>query len=197
MESSSPEHGSRPSAVAALLERTRARLLHRIELLIGPGARRVAEAEDFLGQVTARVLEGRVACDPRDENGFLRLATRIARNLIVEQVRRPRVRRFDSVGSAIVQAQRANSTLGSPPRRAVTEEERIFLLDALEALDDDHRVVIEQRDFESRSFREIGEAMGRSESAAQQLHARAMLKLTLALAGLTRSNGRPEHDGQH
>ena len=178
-----PEEPTAPTtAEAALFERCRARLLHRIELMLGPKSRRVGTSEDFLQATWIRILQTQRV--PTDELHCLRLATRVARNLIVDQARRHHAQRFDSLGSAIVHGFGAASSVASPLRRVLRDENRELVLEAIESLGEAHRIVIELRDFEEQSFAEIGSQMQSSENAAQLLHARAMIKLGAALRRL-------------
>ena len=117
-----------------------------------------------------------------DEAHFLALASRIARNLIVDRVRRPRVKRFESFTANLSAGQLADSDR-TPSQAAEGVEAIERMLEALESLSEDHQKVIELRHFEDLPFKAIGEQMGRTESAVQVLHARAVTKLGLALSG--------------
>ena len=58
------------------------------------------------------------------------------------------------------------------------------MVEAIEQLKPDDRTVIELRHFENMTFAAIGEQMDRSESAAQILHSRALVRLGIALRKL-------------
>lgn len=176
---SAPEQPSARAAAEQLLLACQERLLVRIRWMMGESPRRIAESRDFLGDVQARILAEVATLRWRDADHFLALATRIARNLIVDQVRRPRVRRFESFTQGFTFQEADDAT--SPFDAAAEDEELNRLFTALEDLDPDHQRVIELRSFEGLSFREVGASMDRSEAAAQMLHARAVLRLGRAL----------------
>ena len=176
-----PESGENPARerVEQLLLSCQDRLLARIRWMMGDQARRLAESEDFLGEVMARILTEADSLRWRDADHFLALATRIARNLIVDRVRRPRVQRFDSFSQSLCSGNIADGP--SPSQAAGAGEDIERILTMLDSLSPDHQRVIELRDFEGLAFREIGEQMERTESAVQLLHARAMIQLGRAL----------------
>jgi RNA polymerase sigma-70 factor (ECF subfamily) len=65
----------------------------------------------------------------------------------------------------------------SPAQRAIAEEESQQVNQALGRLSEEHRRVIELRNWELRSFEEIGTILGRSEDAARKLWSRAVQRL--------------------
>ncbi len=170
----------RHDRVGQLLAQCQDRLLARIRWMMGAQARRLAESQDFLGEVTARILAKADSLHWHDADHFLALASRIARNLIVDQVRRPRVRRFESFTQSLAARDVAD---GETPSRVAAEGENIEnVLAALERLSADDQRVIELRDFEDLPFKTIGERTGRTVAAAQIQHARAIIKLGRALS---------------
>ena len=70
----------------------RDRLLSRIRLLMGPGARRQAESGDFLGDVLVATLRARPDLEPKPSEELLRWMTAVARNRIRVDVRKKRER---------------------------------------------------------------------------------------------------------
>jgi RNA polymerase sigma-70 factor (ECF subfamily) len=70
----------------------------------------------------------------------------------------------------------ATSSTG-PDERAVERERAARLMMALQRLREDHRRVIELRNLQDLSFREVAERMERSEDAVRQLWVRAIDKL--------------------
>jgi RNA polymerase sigma-70 factor (ECF subfamily) len=77
--------------------------------------------------------------------------------------------------------------LPSPIRQALSQaivtEESERLERALESLPEAQREIIVLRMLEERSFREIGERIGKTEDACRMAFARAMTALTLHMAG--------------
>ncbi len=160
-----------------VLGRYRDRLLLRIRLMMGARARDVAESGDFLQEVFVRVLEQFDRFELRDERSFLRWITMIARNNIRTELRRDREVALESLVSASQHASARAALENAPPSQIVRLEEISLLVDALAELEDDHRRVVEMRNFEQLSFAEVGKQLGRTENAAQLLHARVLLSL--------------------
>jgi RNA polymerase sigma-70 factor (ECF subfamily) len=65
----------------------------------------------------------------------------------------------------------------SPSAQAAAGEQQAALARAMACLPDDYRRVVELRNWERKSFEEIGVALGRSAEAARKLWARAIEKL--------------------
>ncbi|MCA8953674.1 MAG: hypothetical protein KDE27_29445, partial [Planctomycetes bacterium] len=89
----------------AMLARCQDRLQRRIRWMMGEKARGAGDTDDFLGEVTVRILDQCESLTWRDEAHFLALATRIARHLVIDRVRRPRLRRFESLTASLVAEQ--------------------------------------------------------------------------------------------
>jgi RNA polymerase sigma-70 factor, ECF subfamily len=84
----------------------------------------------------------------------------------------------------------------SPGSQLVAVEEAVRLRAALERLPENYRRVIQLRNWEERSFVEIGERLERSDEAARKLWARAIDRLRGELLGGSdhcpgACNGRP------
>lgn len=69
----------------------------------------------------------------------------------------------------------------TPGTHAVVNEEARLLNTAMQRLSDEHRQVIELRNWQQLTFGEIGKQMNRSEDAARKLWARAVVQLQEAL----------------
>lgn len=159
-------------ALAQVITRYQARLLARIRLMMGPIARECLESGDVLQDVFAEALRGLRAGDLRDEKVFLRWVTAVARNHIVDEVRRHREHSFEALSSELV-------AVGAPSVAAqlTLEEARQELAEALEELDPIRQRVIELRRLEGWSWQRVAEELGRSEEAARKLYHRALLEL--------------------
>lgn len=162
---------------ADLLLRLQPRLQARIRWMMGEQARSLGDSGDVMGELNTKILAGIAALHWRDEEHFLALATRIARNLIVDSVRSPRLRRFESLTASLTAADIEDQNGDPASVMAARGEQIATVCTALEALSEPHRRVIELRDLEGLSFREVGAVLDRSENAAQILHARALLAL--------------------
>lgn len=69
----------------------------------------------------------------------------------------------------------------TPRTFALQNEEEHRIQAALNSLDEEHRQVIELRNWEKLSFRDIGQRMNRSENAANKLWYRALIALRKAM----------------
>ena len=177
-----------PAPLFCVLDRYQERLLARIRWMLGPRARRVAESGDFLHEVFVEIADGLDGFEPRDEKSFLRWATAIARNNIRSHASEKRMRSFESFASATIEHTLPEKSAVEPLALLAIAESAALLLEGLESLSPDHRRVIELRHFEGRSFSAISKELGRSENAAQLLHARALLSLGGTLSASGRRN---------
>jgi RNA polymerase sigma-70 factor (ECF subfamily) len=71
----------------------------------------------------------------------------------------------------------------SPPEHVISAEEYLRMQQALGQLTVEHRRVIEMRNFERKSFGEIGECMERTDDAARKLWSRAVDRLGRLMEG--------------
>tara|TARA_R110002072_G_scaffold302499_1_gene485940 strand:+ start:116763 stop:117218 length:456 start_codon:yes stop_codon:yes gene_type:complete len=149
--------------------------------MMGPKARDAAESIDFLQNVFLVALKNLDQLRELDDAAKLRWLTATARNRIRQSARKEREQAIDSLTASLSKLHPATSSADAPPRVAGTLEQVDRLVDVLELLSDDHQKVIELRDFEGLSFHEIGERLGRTHSAVQMLHARALLALAKGL----------------
>jgi RNA polymerase sigma-70 factor (ECF subfamily) len=148
-----------------------ARLLARIRLMMGPEARCSLESGDVLQEVFADAIRGLRAGDLRDERAFLRWVTAIARNHIVDEVRKRREESLEALSSELA---------GREPSAAAcvsTDEARQRLVEALEELDPVRQRVVELRSLDGLSWASIAIELGRSEEAARKLYNRALIEL--------------------
>ncbi|MCB9889765.1 MAG: sigma-70 family RNA polymerase sigma factor [Planctomycetes bacterium] len=187
MSSSIPEPSPQDLTPAKLLCDCYPQLLARVRWMMGVSARRLADSGDFLGELTTRILEQADRLRIADPKHFLRLATRMARNLIADTTRRRQPARFASMTSTMVVEQRLAATDPSPSHHAAEDEAAEQLLDALESLAPDDIAVIELRDLQGLPYKEVARELGRSENATQVLHRRAVERLGRRLRG----GGRP------
>lgn len=169
--------GGDTSCRAVLVERYGEVLLNRIRLMLGPEARRLAQSGDFLQTVFVELLVGLERAELRDEGAFLRWAVQIARNNIRDSVRRSREQLFSEFAHSTVVANFVDDRAVGPPSAAFGREAVDRLVEALERLALEQQTVIELRDFEQLSFKEVARRMERTENAVQLLHTRAKLKL--------------------
>ena len=145
---------------------------------MGPDARRHAETTDFAQEMMVEMLRALPTFELRDEAAFWTWLVTIARNRIGQVVRRHREHRFLGLVTSIAEG---SGGVGDPLARAAREDDLQAMAQALEAMPDDRRRVIELRDLDGQSYREIGATLGRTENAVQILHARALAELARRL----------------
>ncbi len=176
-----PPSSSDRDALGRLFDRCWPRLLGRIRLMMGDAQRHAADSGDVLGSLSVRILEKLARFEVGTEADLMRLATVIARSLIIDEYRRPRVARFESVTACLVRGEALEGNTPTPSHEAARAEEVERMFAALEALAPEQRDTIQWRDFDGLPFAEIGRRLGRSENAVQLLHKRALRRLGAAL----------------
>jgi RNA polymerase sigma-70 factor (ECF subfamily) len=165
-------------ALARVVAIYQARLLARIRVMMGPDARSAFESGDVLQNVFSDAIRGIRAGDLRDENAFLRWVTTIARNYIVDEVRRRREQSLEALsGELVLVADEA-----SVHARLSAEEGVQRLVEALAELDPVRQRVVELRALEGWSWARVAAELGRSEEAVRKLYNRALIELGERLA---------------
>ncbi|MEM7200965.1 MAG: sigma-70 family RNA polymerase sigma factor [Planctomycetota bacterium] len=170
--------GGDADSLDELLRRFREPLLRRLRLMLGPQARRQAESVDFMQQVFTTAVEHQSDLEGLDDAALLRWLTATARNRVRASVRGRWAAGFETLSISLGGVAPPESPSNATPSGAAAQREGVeHLLESLEGLAEEHRRVIELRDFEGLPFAEVGAAMDRGENAARMLHARAMVKL--------------------
>lgn len=166
-----PDERDPPTTPQGAVARYEKRLLARIRKMMGPEAREGAESGDVLQSVYADALaglsEGKVAGDK-----LLPWMTEVARNKIIDEVRRRRDRPM-----TLSWADVAVTTPASPALGLTEAEIERGLREALAGLDPERRRVVVLRCEEGCSWLEVARQSGRSEEAARKLYHRALLEL--------------------
>jgi len=158
------------------LPRLQRRLLARIRRMMGPEAREQLESGDVLQSVNAELLAAPEAGQVGDE-ALLPWMTQVARNKIVDEVRRRRERPESRLGGEPDARSQA-----SPATRMTDVELLRALGEALACLEPERRRTVLLRIEEDLSFVAIGTALGRTEEAARKLYHRALVDLGQHLA---------------
>ncbi len=159
-------------ALDQAVARYQARLLARIRLMMGPAARECLESGDVLQHVFAEALRDLRDRGLRDEKLFLRWVTAVARNHIVDEVRRRREDSLEELSGELIAAGAA-----SVAAQLTVEERSQRLVEALEELEPARQRVVELRSLEGWSWQRIARELGRSEEASRKLYNRALLEL--------------------
>ena len=134
------------------------------------------EAEEVVTDTFIRVL--RFAAEVRGEGTFESWLLRIARNLCLDRLRRPRLLTLPL--ETLSESARLLTPVDEMDRTAL----RYAVEQALDQIPEEYRVALILRDVQGLSAREAAEAVGKGETAFRSLHQRARRALRDALRGL-------------
>lgn len=165
-------------ALARVVALYQDRLLARIRVMMGPDARGCVESGDVLQDVFSEAIRGLRAGDLRDERAFLRWVTAIARNHIVDEVRRRREQSLEVLSGELALV--ADEASVPAHLSALEVVERV--VEAMEELEPGRQRVVELRALEGWSWAQIAAELGRSEEAVRKLYHRALIELGERLA---------------
>jgi RNA polymerase sigma-70 factor (ECF subfamily) len=175
-----------PGAFEVLLRRHRAPLFTFLLRMLGDREK----AEDLAQETFLRIVKGAQAWEQRSR--FQTWLFTIARNLCVDQSRRDRFRRTDSLDAQVPdgEAPLGESVAGpgiDPGRGAESARLRPLLQKALSSLPPEQREVFVLREQAGLPFRDIAEAVGVNENTVKSRMRYALLALrkALAAAGVT------------
>jgi RNA polymerase sigma factor (sigma-70 family) len=170
-------------ALDQLLQRYLPNLRAFVHARLGAHLRQHESSLDVMQSVCRELLSARDGFDFRGEAHFRAWLFTAALNKVRERHRRLHSERRDVAREqpATAGAPLSAATLSTPSQDAIGNETAAAVHDALGELDEEHREVIALARFAGLPHRVIGEVMGRSEDAARQLLARALLQLARGL----------------
>lgn len=179
--------GEKP-AFETLLRRHRAPLFTFVLRTLGPHER--ARAEDVVQDTFVRVIKG--AADWQQKARFTTWLFTIARNLCLDQMRRDKHRKADSLDapetdeSSRSLSETMNGTEAGPERQAAAAQLRPALEQALAKLPPDQREVFVLREYSGLPFKEIAELQGIGENTvkSRMRYALESLRRTLSELGI-------------
>lgn len=183
-------HGGDPNALAALVERHLPWLRRHVERRLGDFLRRHADADDYLQDAVADFLRDAPRFQVRDEAQFRALLARVVENTLRDRNDWFRARRRDlgrnaPLASDSVLALDPTLSAGTTPSGAAQRSEvRQWVRLGLELMDAEDRKVILARDYDDRSFVEIGAELGMSPNAVRMRWTRAVARLAALLKEL-------------
>lgn len=184
-------HRGDDQALAALVELHLPWLREHVQRRLGPFLRRHGEAEDYLQDAVLDFLRDAPRFQVRDGAQLRGLLARVVENTLRDKNDWFRARRRNlGVGDAAlpegsVLDLRSGLVLTSTPSRGADREEgRAWVRLALELLDAEDRKVIIGRDYEQRSFQDIGNELGLSAGAARMRWNRAVARLAQTMLEL-------------
>ena len=169
-------------ALSLLFEESRGALRRRIGRRLAPAVRRRVSESDILQEaylVASRKLEG---FEFRGNGSFAAWLMQIAENAALTAARHHAGAAKRNALAEVSRDHRAQTDLNagaapSPSRRAMGEELRERLRQAMQTLSPDHRAVIEMLQHRRLTLAETAELTGRSVNAVKKLHARALAEL--------------------
>ncbi len=183
----SASHGD-PRAIDSLLHQHLPRLRAFVRLRMGPELRAKESASDLVQSACREVLSRLDKYSHRSESGFrgwlFTMALRKVRNRVefYHADRRDVGRELPGeVGDDPASLAEAFSDIDTPSAIIACKERVAQLEAAFDDLSDEHREVITLARIVGLSHKEVGEAMGRSETASRMLLYRALAELGSAL----------------
>lgn len=152
-------------------------LLQAARARLGPALRARLDSVDVAQSVWLAVHRDLARFERRGKGSFRRWLFAIVENEIRAQAAYHGAAKRDVRRDAAYETGMAPSPSPTPSRALMAEEAKEKLEQALDALPEDQREVIVQRHYLQMSWREVGEAMNRSEAAAKMLFQRAIQRL--------------------
>ena len=176
-------HGGDDQALAELVELHLPWLREHVQRRLGPFLRRHGEAEDYLQDAVLDFLRDAPRFQVRDGAQLRGLLARVVENTLRDKNDWFRAKRRDLARSATVPSDSvlaldpALQRSTTPSRDATRNEIRDWVRLGLELLEAEERKVILAREYEDRSFVEIGAELGMTANAARMRWVRAVARL--------------------
>ncbi|MBL8735623.1 MAG: sigma-70 family RNA polymerase sigma factor [Planctomycetes bacterium] len=192
-------HRGDDQALAALVELHLPWLREHVQRRLGPFLRRHGEAEDYLQDAVLDFLRDAPRFQVRDGAQLRGLLARVVENTLRDKNDWFRAKRRDLARSATVPSDSvlaldpALQRSTTPSRDATRNEIRDWVRLGLELLEAEERKVILAREYEDRSFVEIGAELGMTANAARMRWVRAVARLAEVMQQL--KNGTLPDDG--
>lgn len=168
-----------PEALDDLLRRYQDRVRRVVRVRLGSELRGDLDSMDLVQDTMAMAHRDLSKLRAETHAGLMRWFASLAENRIRDASKRLRALKRDRshrpIGEPGEPDPQADDTL--PEDRAARREAREIVDECLAELPEDQREVILQRDYLAADWDEIGQVLGRSVPAAQQLHRRAWVSL--------------------
>lgn len=183
-------HSGDSDALATLVELHLPWLRNHVTERLGPFLRRHGDAEDYLQDAMLSFLRNAPRFQVRDAAQFRALLARVTENSLRDRndwfrAKRRDLARNDSLPTDSVLAldpQLAASA--TPSRHAAADEARDWVRLALELLNPEDRRILVAREYDDRSFVEIGQELGMTASAVRMRWVRAVARLAAIMNDL-------------
>jgi len=194
-------HAGDPAALPALVEAHLPWLRQHVERRLGAFLRQREDPEDYLQTAVLEFLRDGPRFIVRDATQFRALLARVVENTLRDRVDWYRAKRRDLAKHAplpsesVLPLDPALATSATPSRAAAAGEMREWVRLALELLDDDDKRLVVAREFDQRSFVDLGVEMGMTENAVRMRWVRAVARLADTMRALRRGDV-PERFGE-
>ena len=166
----------------------------QVEARLGPFLRAQAEPMDYLHDIMLAFLRDAPKFQVRDGTHLRSLLIRIAEHALRDKndwfraKRRDLARRVAVPSDSVLDLDSKLHVSSTPSRHAARNETREWIRLALELLDGADRKVLIEREYEQRSFEEIGRELNLSANAARMRWTRALARLTEVMQSLRAGN---------
>ncbi len=191
-------HAGDAEALAELVQRQLPWLLDHVERRLGGLLRERGEAADYLHDALLDFLRDGPRFLVQDERQLRSLLARVVENTLRDKNDWFRAKRRDLARTAplpdggVLDLPSGIVVSSTPSRQAGREETRAWVRLALELLDPEDRKIIVARDYEDRSFVEIGAEIGMTADAVRMRWNRAVGRLALLLRRLRSGDTLPQ-----
>ena len=183
-------HGGDATALAELVRGQLPWLREHLDRRLGPMLRNRGEVDDYLHDALLDFLRDGPRFVVQDERQLRNLLARVIENTLRDKNDWFRAKRRDLARQAplpegsVLDLPSGMVASSTPSRRADRDETRAWVRLALELLDPEERKVIVARDYEDRSFVEIGAEIGMTPDAVRMRWNRAVGRLAQVLRQL-------------
>jgi len=183
-------HGGDEPALAALVAMHLPWLRAHVEKRLGPFLRQQGESSDYLHDAVLDFLRNAPRFPVRDAEQFRGLLARVTENTLRDRNDWFRARRRDLArnaslpGDSVLSLDPGLLQSSTPSRAAARTEVRDWVRLGLELLDAEDRRILVAREYDNRSFVEIGEDLGMTANAARMRWTRAVARLADVLRSL-------------
>lgn len=176
------KQGDRAS-LSSLIRQYEEPLLGRVRKMMGTKLRQLDDSRDVLQDLFLDILKDYDPEKIRTEEEFLRWAAVVVRNNIHDAGRRARARGMERLTSSILGRGLPDRAARDPGSATIQRDEQSSVESALRELPEHYRRVIELRDIEQLSYKEVARELGdSSESAARKLYVKALARLTTVVS---------------
>jgi RNA polymerase sigma factor (sigma-70 family) len=183
-------HAGDPAALPALVEFHLPWLRDYLQHRVGPFLRQREDPEDFLQTAVLEFLRDGPRFQVRDGAQLRGLLARVVENTLRDRVDWYRAKRRDLGRQAplpsesVLPLDPALATSATPSRDAARGELREWVRLGLELLESEDRHLVVAREFDNRSFVEIGEEIGMTANAVRMRWVRAVGRLAEIMRSL-------------